>query len=136
MSQRIIVDYPPIFDEIDAVFHIGTKPVIFSYGASIYNPQGVSIPPQLIAHEAVHGERQQWDVKGWWRRYIDSPQFRLEEEIPAHVAEYQWLVRDGRSRNERRMALKRTAKRMASPLYGRLVSPSQARRIISAADRA
>lgn len=37
MTQRVIVDYPPNFDAIDAMFHVRNRPgVIFSFGPVIY----------------------------------------------------------------------------------------------------
>lgn len=118
--QRIVRDYPPIYPEIAAAFDLEGKlscfKPIFSWGDLIYNPHGVKLHPCLIAHEAVHGIRQRENVSGWWRRYIDDPNFRLEEEVLAHVAEYRSRAA-GKSRNERRWLMVQTAKRLAAPLY-------------------
>ncbi len=126
-AVRIVHEPPPLFDEIDAAFKVAGQPVIFAWGHRIYNPERIEIPPQLISHEAVHGHRQGRDIEGWWRRYIDEPAFRLAEEIPAHQAEYLAMVELAINRNERRRALKTVAKRMAGPLYGALITASQAR---------
>lgn len=116
--MRIVHDYPPLYDAIDAAFGLELRKdvfrPIFAWGSSIYNPHHVKIPPALIAHESVHGRRQGGDIVGWWRRYIDDQKFRLAEEIPAHVAEYRALARGPKDR----AALVFVAKRMASPLYG------------------
>jgi len=124
--MRIIFESPPMFDEIDARFHVAGKPVIFAWGDIIYNPEGITIPPQLIVHEAVHGARQGGDIDGWWRRYIEDAAFRLYEEIPAHSAEYQYLLQNAVNRKQRRRCLKVTANRLASPLYGGIVSRAKA----------
>lgn len=123
-----------MWDEIAAVFHL--KPgrgIIFSWGADrIYNPDGVVVGPDLLAHEAVHGERQGTNpasIRQWWVRYLDDPQFRLQEELPAHVCEYQWWLQNG-TRPERRRALKEIAYRLSSPLYGRLIGKSMARDLL------
>ncbi len=63
--MRVVHDYPPLMDEIDAKFHVRGKPVIYAWGTTIYNPSNIDVPPQLIAHEAVHGQRQGRDVVGW-----------------------------------------------------------------------
>ena len=137
MSQEIVQDYPPLYDEISQAFNLYPNDgVIFSWGERIYNPGNEIIPPQLIAHEAVHGRRQ---VKGpccadvniinWWRQYINSWEFRLDEEIPAHRAEYQWFMDNG-NRSQRRSALKRTAARLGAPLYGGIITPAQAMNIL------
>lgn len=128
MMQTVVVGEPPLIDEIDAAFHVRGHPVFFSFGSVIYNPRGAHIPHSIRVHEAVHGERQIADVEGWWRRYIASPEFRLAEEIPAHIAEYRFF--NGRPRNERRYHLKQIAKRLASPLYGRLITSVDAEKLL------
>lgn len=129
-TLNVVFDYPPIFDEIDAKFHVRGKKVIFCWGNTIYNPMRIGVPPVLIAHEAVHKAQQKDDIVGWWRRYIDDDEFRFQQELPAHVAEYYALK--GGSRNERRAALKQTAQRLASPLYGRMITPGKAAKLILA----
>src|SRR4051812_20391167 len=89
-KQRIVYDRPPLFEAIDAVFHVAGKPLLFSWGDRIFNPMRVHISPELMAHEAIHGERQA-NVEAWWANYIMSPQFRFDEELPAHRAEYKSL---------------------------------------------
>jgi hypothetical protein len=128
--MKIIFDRPPLFDEIDARFHIAGQPVIFAWGERIYNPQRIHIGPELMAHETVHGLQQGNDIEGWWRRYIDDTAFRLEQEIPAHQAELRVLWETG-NRQDRRRALKRTASRLAAPLYGRMITPARARQILN-----
>ena len=127
MTQQIINDYPPLFDEIDAAFNVRGKSIMFSFGDRLYNPEGIEIPPELVAHEAVHGERQSSGqrVRDWWRRYMADRLFRLNEEIPAHQAEYRYLLEHG-NRYQRCSALRRTAARLAAPLYGRLIPPNAA----------
>lgn len=116
--QRIVRDYPPLYEAIAAAFNLAGRDYqpFFSWGDLIYNPHGVEIPPCLIAHEAVHGIRQREDVSGWWHRYIEDSGFRLQEEVLAHVAEYRSRAA-GKPRNERRWLIVQTAKRLASPLY-------------------
>jgi len=126
--MKIIEDYPPNFDELIKVFPI-TKTVIFAWGDKIYNPNRIHIPAELISHEEIHGARQKPDVEGWWARYIEDPVFRIQEEIPAHQAEYKWLMENG-NRHERKSALKIVSKKLSAPLYGQLIKPKQAREII------
>lgn len=130
MIQKVVWDFPPLYEEIAAAFKLRRdQGIIFSWGGRVFNPDGLSISPPLAAHEAVHGARQgtvEANIVDWWKRYIDDVRFRLEEEIPAHQAEYRWFIEHG-NRNQRRIALKQTAARLASPLYGRLVGVSTAR---------
>lgn len=137
--MNIVKALPPNFAEIDAV--------IFAWGATIYNPAGIKIDAPLRAHEAVHGERQR-EYGGpamWWRRYLAEPAFRLDEEIPAHQAEYRCFCSTLRAlrvgeepsvlpdRASRRITLHHIAARLASDLYGRLIRYDDARRLIKAA---
>ena len=128
--MKIVIDYPPLFHEIDAKFRVRGKPIIYAWGPLIYNPMGIRVPLQLQAHEAVHGERQGDDIKGWWRRYIDDAAFRLAEEIPAHRVEYRVLATEAINRQHRRHLLRVTAKRLAAPVYGRMVSLPRAIKLI------
>lgn len=134
--MRIVKEKPPIFEQIDAAFGIAGKPVIFAFGDTIYNPMGIAITRELYAHECVHGHRQGSDVAGWWAHYIVEPEFRLAEEIPAHQAEYREFCEHnphGRLRNGRRLYLNAIAKKLASPLYGGLISYEKARSLIKVA---
>lgn len=130
--MQIVQSYPPMINEIDAKFHVKRKyGIIYSWADTIFNPSGGAIRPELIAHEEAHGERQRKSgVEEWWCRYIDSPIFRLDEEIIAHVAEYQYLVEHAPSRQVRRAALKHVARRLAAPLYGNVTTVSQAQKIL------
>jgi len=134
--QEIVIDYPPAYEEIAKAFGLGTKePVIFSWGDRIYNPTGFTITGELLAHEAVHGMRQgltEATILDWWQRYMDEVGFRLAEEIPAHRAEYQWLQAHA-NRKERRAAMNRTADRLAAPLYGRMTTRAEAKRLLRGA---
>jgi hypothetical protein len=135
---RIVVAEPPMIEEIDAAFHVRGKPILFAFGDRIYNPGGVYVPPELMAHEFVHGERQGHQVGEWWRRYIADPAFRLEEEIPAHIAEYRAICARERSkwvseRNMRRTAAAHVARKLSAPLYGRLITFEAAKKLLQAA---
>lgn len=134
--MRVVVARPPMFAEIDAAFHIAGQRVIFAWGDTIYNPMGVDITPELQAHESVHRDRQGSAPELWWKIYIADPQFRLNEELPAHEAEYREFCRNNRNgtrRNARRLYLHQLASRLASPLYGRLITYEAARKRIKAA---
>ena len=135
--MRVVFSRPPMFAEIDAKFRIAGKPVIFSWGELIYNPERVNIPPHLMAHEAMHGWRQrQQGIERWWRNYIDSPAFRLEEEVLAHQVELAALLPANSNRHARRSGLKQVAKRLAAPLYGGMISALKARELLLAGPQA
>lgn len=137
--MRVVKALPPNFEEIDAAFAVRGQPILFAYGDTIYNPAGVDVPAELHAHEEVHGERQLTaGVDLWWKRYIVEAEFRLAEELPAHVAEYRALCRLHRGRwvserNMRRTIAAHVARKLASPLYGNLLTTESAKKAILAA---
>lgn len=132
MSVEIRKEYPPNIDEIRAKFPL-TGREIFAWDGVIYNPGGGEITPWLEAHEAVHFEQQAavGGPENWWRRYIDSAEFRYEQELEAHRMEYQ-VFSLGKSRPMRRAFLKMLAKRLSSPMYGGVASYEKARKEIMA----
>lgn len=132
MIQRIVTEHPPIFADIVKVFPAAAEPnVFFSFGDVIYNPSGTKIEQWVLAHEHYHGTRQlECGVKSWWETYLVDPEFRLREELPAHVIEYKEYRALGASRNQRRQMLGYISERLASPLYGGLVSHAKAKALI------
>lgn len=131
---QVIKDRPPNFAQIAFNFPEAHRPgVIFAYAPYIYAPSG-NVPPELVAHEQVHIDRQnQIGVEEWWNRYLADAEFRFKEEVLAHRAEYQYLCQHG-SRQLRRRAAKELANRLCSPLYGKMCTKAQAVEIIEAPD--
>lgn len=130
MTLKIIHQPPPNYAEIVAVFpQAKARGVMFCYGRSIFVPDGGSVSDALQAHETVHADRQGSDPAGWWARYLVDPQFRFDEELPAHIAEYRWF--DGKPLAERRFMLRQIAQRLAGALYGRMVTVHRAKQLIT-----
>jgi signal peptidase I len=133
---NVVLAPPPMYDEIDAAFHVkGKKGIIFTWGDTIYVPNGGNVTPELRAHEGVHYSRQTNDtpkIEAWWRHYIADPAFRLAEELPAHRAEYKHFCSQHRDPNTRIRFLYAIAERLGGPLYGGLITASAARRSIAA----
>lgn len=118
--MRIVNALPPLFDKIDAKFGIVGKDVIFAWGGSIYNPRGVPVTTPLMVHERIHSDRQEHlgGPEKWWLRYIEDDEFRLREEVAAHIGEYQTHLRlVGDSSGNRQKYGLSTALRMCSPVY-------------------
>jgi len=124
----IIVDKPPNFEQIRAAFPNAESPgVLFAFDGNIYNPSGITVPPALIAHEEVHLKRQQalaphatsttqWSgPELWWQKYLEDSEFRYNEELLAHVAEFK--MQRGPDRNQGARLLMATALRLIAPLY-------------------
>jgi len=131
---EIVHTRPPNFDDIVKVFPMADLPnVIFSYGHTIYSPSKTKIPIEILKHEFVHCERQGTAEDGiikWWDKYLKDPQFRYDEEVIAHIAEYKKACEIARNRQHKRMYTHNIAKRLSSPLYGKMVPYGEARRIL------
>ena len=114
----IKIERPPNFDQILAAFpNAGNHGVMFAYGGDIYNPSGVHVPLPLIMHENVHLERQaKYNADLWWSDYIRDSEFRYEEEMLAHAAEFK-AQRMSNDRNFGARLLMHTALRLVAPLY-------------------
>lgn len=123
---------PPNFEAIVAVFPDAAGPnTIFAFGDVIYVPSGNNLPQELYDHERVHGARQtDIGVERWWNQYLADPKFRWDEELMAHAAEYRSFCTLNRDRNVRSRYLAAVSQRLASPLYGRLMSYREAKRLI------
>lgn len=140
--MRIVVAKPPLFDMINATFNIEGKPVFFAWGDTIFNPMNLKIPPALIAHEEVHQRQQGGKPECWWNYYCLSKVFRLEAEIEAHRAEYNFVLNTHKAddldkpikgyRSLREFYLIKIAQKLASPIYNNMISVSDAKRKIAA----
>lgn len=131
--MKVEVARPPMFDEIDAKFHIADQPIIFAWGDTIFNPLGIFIVPRLMVHEGVHGRRQGDSPAAWWRKYLDDAEFRLDEELRAHTAEYGAVCAETADREKRNRELLGIAKRISGPLYDNMITFDKARAIIALA---
>lgn len=128
-QQKVVISPPPNMSAILQVFpQAAERGVIFSYGDTIFNPSGVRISPELMAHECVHGLRQEVaGVERWWDQYLTNPLFRLDEEIYSHHEEHRASVK---RHGYRARDLQRIAERLSSPLYGSLLTIAQAKHAI------
>lgn len=128
MALTIVKGYPPNFRDIVAAFPSARAPqTIFCWGEIVFNPTGGPLGPELLVHEAVHSQRMGKglaQIASWWGQYLRDAGFRLAEELPAHRAEYRWLA-DNDARHEARHR-DRIAKRLSSPLYGRMIPFNEA----------
>lgn len=128
--MRIIAGFPPNFRQLHQRFNIRGKPVFITYGDVIYNPMRVSVPPEVVAHEEVHAERQLDEgVAEWWRLYLEDDEFRLQEELAGHRAEVRYVLDHGLPNAG--ATIDAIAARLAGPLYGHMVTFDLAKRMIT-----
>jgi hypothetical protein len=143
--MRVVRDRPPLFDLIDQAFNIRGKPVLISWGRLICVPTGsLDISPALMVHEQTHGDRQLFycppgagirlveaeRIVLWWQRYIADIDFRRDEEVLAHRAEYRHLCDHAGGRNQRRRHLSILATKLSHPLYGPMMNKAAARKVL------
>lgn len=120
--MKVVTGKPPIYDEI--VRLIGRPPAgaIYTWGDTIYAAAGAQIGPDLMHHEATHQKQQAaMGPEAWWRHYLDSPEFRLQQEVEAYREQYAFARYAGLGREMRRKMLFKLAKDLSGTMYGRLV---------------
>jgi len=127
--MKFSTDFPPNIEEVREAFPLSGKE-IFTWGDTIFNPNGNKLPAQLIAHEEVHERQQGMDPDLWWKRYIKNPAWRLEQELEAHQVEYRVYCRTYGDRNRQWAYLREISKRLASPMYGNMVTTAEAMKLI------
>jgi hypothetical protein len=125
---KVLHTFPPNYAAINKAFKVRGKRIWFCYRDTIYNPSRTPVPPEIMVHEQVHSGQQGNDPAGWWQRYIDDPAYRLAMEIPAHWAECRHLVDHGMPAER---VISWVARRLASPLYGGLITFEDACRALS-----
>lgn len=130
----VVSGRPPNHAAILARFPQANRPgTIFAYGDRVYIIGSTDLlTPALRAHEAVHLQRQADYISPdlWWDRYLIDNQFILDEELPAHRAEYGVLRQTVKDRNVLALHFTAIADRLASPLYGNIVTQTQARQLL------
>jgi hypothetical protein len=129
--MKIVIDYPPNYDEIAKTFGIrGQTGIVFTYGDNLYNPENGFIPDHLMTHEETHQIQQnKMGADKWWSQYLVDPEFRLQQELEAYQAQYEVLVTDY-DRAYRREALNQISKDLASNIYGHIVTKEEAKILI------
>ena len=127
--MQIKQELPPNYEAIKKVLKI-TKNTIYCYGDIVYNPSGLPIPDDLMAHEEVHSKQQgEYGIKLWWDRYLDDKEFRLSQEVEAYKAQAKYTL-DNYSRPRRREIKKDIITHLSSDLYGNLITKEEAKKII------
>lgn len=124
---KIVAEFPPNIAQLRAAFTLSGRE-IFAWDGTIYNPGGGDLSRALVEHEKVHF-RQQDEAGGpqaWWDRYLVDPEWRLEQEMEATIREYVVYSEDN-NRKARRVYLDFLASRLASPMYGGVITKHAAR---------
>jgi len=128
--MKIVRGFPPNIDKILAKFRLDEFLPIFTYGDILYNPHGLEVSDDLMAHEEVHQRQQKLlRVEDWWAMYLENKQFRLNQEVEAYRAQYKCVCKNY-PRKVRRALLQQMAHNLSSALYGRIISKAEAQQLI------
>jgi len=125
MRPRVKHEKPPNYEAIAAVFPL-TGNEIFAYAPYVYIPNGMPISEALQEHEAVHIRQQFGDPATWWRKYLVDEDFRFDQELEAHRVEYRVFRQGTKDRNAHAKYLYSIGRRLASPMYGSMVTTREA----------
>lgn len=130
--MNILNQKPPIYDKAKAAFG-DLAGMVFCYGDTIYFPDGKEpkLPADVIVHEAVHSAQQEeLGPMGWWKKYLNDPEFRFRQELQAYQEQYQYCCAIVKDRNERARIAHRLAADLSGPAYGRIVDGVKALTLI------
>jgi hypothetical protein len=139
--MKITNDKPPIWASIKTLFDFNERTTIFTYGDTIYNPAGVRITPDLIAHESIHEVQQSamnifglWGAARWWKKYLHNPQFRFDQELEAYRAQYKFVKARIQESNKLSTYLINLAYALSGSMYGNVCGFGEAMRRIKEPD--
>lgn len=139
--MKTVIGLPPNYELIRIALN-PSKHAIFCYGDTIYNPSNRTITPDIEHHEYIHSKQQGDNPDLWYARYLQDPQFRLEQEIEAYGEQYVLAKEniekaDEEARKETkvlaagktqllRWALESMARALSGADYGNLISYGEA----------
>ncbi len=130
--MKILTELPPNYADIAKVFgHEAIANAVFTYGATVYNPNGFEMSEDLKAHERIHIMQQtSAGADLWWTMYLHDPMFRVQQELEAYQSQYLYACMN-MPRGQRRLLLQAIAKDLAGPMYGRVIGKDEARKLIA-----
>lgn len=132
IKPNILHEKPPahIYDRAVELFGVNFDTgVVFAVGHTIYTK--FDMTPDLLEHELVHVKQQEeMGIEIWWERYFTDVPFRLSQEIEAYQTQYRWIERHFKDRNARHYYLNAFAGFLSGPMYGNLMSHSEAMKVI------
>ena len=114
-------------------FGVDERYVIISYGNAIYSPKK-ELTPDLLVHELIHCERQGFSpdsAKRWWEMYLRDENFRLQEELIAYKAQFEYCCKVYKDRNKRTKIQVALAQQLASEQYGKVITFGKALELLS-----
>lgn len=132
-GMKISHEKPPIYDALVESFGINWDDgIVITYGDTLHTKEGNNIPQDLVVHEKTHTRQQSaFGLDDWWKYYIANPTFRMEQEAEAYRNQWQFISQNTKDRNEAFRRKMKIVQDFSSPIYGNIVTHSEALKIIS-----
>lgn len=91
------------------------------------------MPPNVLVHEMIHvmQQRQVPSEDDFLEHFINDPKFRLGCEVEAYNAEYAFLKHGFVSKDYLQEKLRDMCNILSGPLYGNIISYSEALKLIT-----
>ena len=122
---------PPIYTRLHARFGVEWNDgIAITYGDTVYSKN--PIPVDVAEHEKVHvWQQSQIGVEEWWDRYINDPDFRLNQEVQAYKEQIRALNVLIKDRNQLYLAKRKLYRDLAGPMYDYMVSADYAKELLT-----
>ena len=98
---------------------------VFCHGKTLYNPYNRDITPDVEIHENVHSLQQKDKPELWWKYYLNSPAFRLDQEIEAYGTQY-FFIKQHMHGKLLEWGKEKMAQALSGEKYGNLISFQEA----------
>ena len=121
---------PPVWDKLVKAFGVEWGTICVAYDKDIYCGDKANLSTDVIVHESVHLARQEKDPVQWWENYMKNKELRFTEELVAYHTQYDYLKNNVKDRNRLARYLFNLARDLSGPMYGNVVSHSEAMRLI------
>lgn len=129
--MNIVVGLPPNYKDIVACVGALPETCVYTYGDTIYNPDGSELDSGILAHEQTHSDAQaRMGTVDWWDHWYSSVEFRVWQELDGYRAQYRDFCKKRKDRNERARYAVTLARFMSGPIYGRCITFDEAYRRI------
>ena len=129
LGLKVSFEKPPVYDNVCAAFGIIPRNTFFTYGDTVYNPDRIMMPLDIVEHEKVHMEQQDHSEAGaeiWWGKYLRDPVFRIDQEGRAYGIQYKFVCSIIKDREQRNRALMRMVGSLSGPLYQNAIGQAEA----------
>lgn len=120
--MKFSTEKPPNWETLEKKFGVKWGAVAVTYGDTVYARD--PIRDDLKAHEAIHvGQQLEYPggIEAWWKRYLEDPAFRVEQEIEAYREQLKFVRRHVPDRNKAFRIHDQLARDLSGPTYGHAI---------------